>query len=87
MTKAELKYKVDYYYKKYMEFQKQLEKMDKAFEIYDMEKPFKDYTIAEMQLLTDISEKAYEWSRENPNSNIYDYNTSANTNEKIALGK
>lgn len=61
--------------------------METAFDIADMNKPFKKYTVNELNQLYNISEKAYEWSRENADSNIYDYNLMAIKEDRIILAR
>lgn len=87
MTLLEAQQKAKYYYQKWQEYQKEVERMETAFDIHDMNKPFKKYTINEIQQLYNISEKAYEWMQENQDSNIYDYNLMALKEDKIILAK
>lgn len=87
MTLLEAQQKAKYYYEKWQEYQKQVEKMETAFDIQDMNKPFKKYTVGELNQLYNISEKAYEWSRENADSNIYDYNLMALKEDRIILSR
>lgn len=87
MTLLEAKQKAEYHYAKWQEYQQQVEKMGKAFDIRDMNKPFRKYTVAELNQLYTISEKAYNWSLENKDSNIYDYNLMAIKEEKVILSR
>ena len=89
MTQFEAKQKAQYYYEKYQEYQRILDKMEAVFDIPDFNKPFRKYTIDELQKLLDVSEKAYEWSREeeNANSNIYDYNLLSAKEDRITLAR
>lgn len=89
MTRLEAQQKVEYYRKKLNEYQAVLDKMDAVFDIQDFNKPFRKYTIDELQRLLDVSEKAYEWSREeeNANSNIYDYNLLSPKEDRITLAR
>lgn len=89
MTKAEVKQKVDYHSRKLAEYKKELERMETAFEISDMNKPFRKYTINDLQALLEVSQKAYEWSREeeNRNATIYDYNLQAYVEDRVLLAK
>lgn len=87
MTLLEAQQKAQYYYNKWQEFQKEVERMETAFSIDTMDKPFKKYSLADLQKLYSISGKAYEWAQENPDSNIYDYNFMAVKEDKILLAK
>lgn len=87
MTLLEAQQKAKYYYQKWQEYQKEVERMETAFDISDMNKPFKKYTINETQQLYNISEKAYEWMLENKDANIYDYNLMALKEDRIILAK
>lgn len=87
MTLFEAQQKAEYYYNKWQEYQKEVERMQSAFSIKDLNKPFKKYTVNELQQLYSISGKAYEWSRENPDSNIYDYNLMAIKEDRIILAR
>lgn len=89
MTKFEVQQKVAYYRKKLEEYQAILDDMEKVFDIDDFNKPFRKYSINDLQALLDISEKAYEWSREeeNKDATIYDYNLQACAAERIILAK
>lgn len=87
MTLLEAQQKAEYYYSKWQEYQKEVERMGKAFDIRDMNKPFRKYTVAELNQLYTISNKAYEWSLENRDSNIYDYNLMAIKEDKVILAR
>lgn len=87
MTLFEAQQKAQYYYNKWQEYQKEVERMETAFSIADMNKPFRKYTVAELSQLFNISDKAYEWSRENADSNIYDYNLLAPKDDRIILAR
>lgn len=87
MTRLEAQQKVEYYRKKLNEYQAVLDKMDMVFDIPDFNKPFKKYSIAELSALLECSEKAYEFSRENGESNIYDYNLMALKDDRITLAR
>lgn len=87
MTRLEAQQKVEYYRKKLNEYQAVLEQMDRVFDIPDFNKPFKKYNINELQQLLDCSEKAYEWSLENGESNIYDYNLLSMKEDRITLAR
>lgn len=89
MTKFEAEQKVAYYRKKLEEYQAILDDMEKVFDIDDFNKPFRKYSINDLQALLDVSEKAYEWSREEENidATIYDYNLQACAAERITLAK
>lgn len=87
MTLLEAQQKAKYYYEKWQEYQKEADRMETAFDIADMNKPFKKYTVNELNQLYNISEKAYEWSRENADSNIYDYNLMAIKEDRIILAR
>lgn len=89
MTRFEAEQKVTYYRKKLNEYQKILDNMDKVFDIQDFSKPFRKYSIGELQALLEVSEKAYEWSREKENAdyNIYDYNLSTPKADNVTLAR
>lgn len=87
MTRLEAQQKVKYYYDKWQEYQSVLDKMDAVFDIQDFNKPFRKYSIEELQRLLNVSEKAYDYSRENQDSNIYDYNLMALKEDKITLAR
>lgn len=89
MTRLEAQQKVEYYRKKLNEYQAVLDQMDRVFDIPDFNKPFRKYSIGELQALLEVSEKAYEWSREeeNANSNIYDYNLISAKEDRITLAR
>lgn len=87
MTLFEAQQKAQYYYNKWQEYQKEVERMETAFDIADLNKPFRKYTVAELSQLYNISEKAYDWSRENADSNIYDYNLLATKDDRIILAR
>lgn len=87
MTKLELQQKVDYYRRKLDEYQKELDKMELVFDIHDYNKPFRKYSIAELSHLLECSEKAYEYSRENPNENIHDYNLLSVKEDRVNLAR
>lgn len=87
MTRLEAEQKVKYYRDKWSEYQKILDKMDMVFDIPDLEKPFGKYTLPEQQKLYQISEKAYEYSIEHKEENIYDYNLLSAKDNKITLAR
>ena len=87
MTLFEAQQKAQYYYNKWQEYQKEVERMETAFDIADLNKPFRKYTVAELSELYNISEKAYDWSRENADNNIYDYNLLATKDDRIILAR
>lgn len=87
MTRLEAQQKVEYYRKKLNEYQAVLDQMDRVFDIPDYNKPFKKYSIDELQKLLDCSEKAYEWSLENRESNIHDYNLLSMKEDRITLAR
>lgn len=87
MTLFEAQQKAQYYYNKWQEYQKEVERMESAFDIADLNKPFRKYTVAELSQLYNISEKAYDWSRENADNNIYDYNLLATKDDRIILAR
>lgn len=89
MTKAELKQKVDYYYRKYNEYKNELDRMNRVFEIDKMDKPMKQYSLAETQQLLELNKKAFDWAIANENADltIYDYNKQALEADKINLAK
>lgn len=87
MTLFEAQQKAQYYYNKWQEYQKEVERMETAFDIADLNKPFRKYTVAELSQLYNISGKAYDWSRENADSNIYDYNLLATKDDRIILAR
>lgn len=87
MTRLELQQKVDYYRRKLDEYQKELDKMEMVFDIHDYNKPFKKYSLAELQHLKDCSEKAYEYSLENKEENIYDYNLVSLKDDRVNLAR
>lgn len=87
MTKLEAQQKAKYYYEKWQEYQAVLDKMDMVFDIQDFNKPFRKYSIGELQALLEVSEKAYEYSRENGESNIYDYNLLSAKEDRITLAR
>lgn len=87
MTLFEAQQKAQYYYNKWQEYQKEVERMETAFDIADLNKPFRKYTVAELSQLYNISEKAYDWSRENADNNIYDYNLLATKDDRIILAR
>ncbi len=87
MTLFEAQQKAQYYYNKWQEYQKEVERMETAFDIADLNKPFRKYSVAELSKLYNISEKAYDWSRENADSNIYDYNLLATKDDRIILAR
>lgn len=87
MTLFEAQQKAQYYYNKWQEYQKEVDRMETAFDIADLNKPFRKYTVAELSQLYNISEKAYDWSRENADNNIYDYNLLATKDDRIILAR
>lgn len=87
MTRLEAQQKVKYYYDKWQEYQAVLDKMDAVFDIRDFNKPFRKYSLEELGRLLDVSEKAYEYSRVNQDSNIYDYNLLALKEDRITLAR
>lgn len=89
MTKFEAQQKVNYYRKKLEEYQAILDDMEKVFDIDDFNKPFRKYSINDLQALLDVSEKAYEWSREeeNKDATIYDYNLQVCAAARITLAR
>lgn len=87
MTKYELQQKRDRLQKELKEVTVQLEKMNKVLSLDNNEKPFSKYTLGETNDLFDISEKAYIWLVENKDKNIYDYNATVPTANRIVLEK
>ena len=87
MTLLEAQQKLQYHYAKWQEYQKEVERLETAFSIDNMQKPFKKYSLHELQKLFTLSNKAYEWGKENADSNIYDYNFMATKEDQVLLAK
>lgn len=83
MTKLELQQKQEYYRRKLNEINAELERMDKVFTIHDKEKPFRKYSVIEMNELFDISQDAFNWLSENNENNILDYNAQASKDKQV----
>lgn len=87
LTKYELKQKKERLQKELAEVNAKLEKLNKTLQLDNNEKPFSKYTIGEMENLLDCSEKAYNWLSENKDKNIYDFNATQPTANKVVLDR
>ena len=62
-----------------------LSNMEKVLKLKDIDKPFQKWSLAEMNDLYSINNKAFEWFGQNKDKTVYDYNAQAYEEDRINL--
>lgn len=90
MTKKEIMNEISYHSQKITELQKMLESAVDELKLDDYEKPFRRYTINELEDLYSINQKVFEWFNddeepERKNMSIIEYNQQALKKDRMPL--